>query len=167
MQFLDIKNYKNNRYYCFSINMPSYSFSNCKYTSYTIFKRWFGSFISNVNYFAKVDTNKRNFKKVDISNFTTLFIIYPFDNIIFVLFPLMHSNAGRFILAMINSINSLQLLTGTMPATSNKLVNIFEYTHISLVVAGFLFAIKQLYINLIKIQNKIKKEAFLSLKESV
>lgn len=163
MQFLNTINY------CFSINMPNYSFVSYKFfhISLTIFKRWFGSFISSVNYFAKVDTNKRNFKKVNISNFTTLFIFYPFDNFIFVLFPLMHSNAGRFYYsAMINSINSLQLLIGTMPATFDKLVNIFEHTHIPSVVAGFLFAIKQLYINLIKIQNKIKKETFLSLKES-
>lgn len=159
MQLLNTINY-----YCF-IYMPSHTFVNYKFFQTILFSRsWFGSFISSVNYFKKVNTNKRKFKKVDISNFTT-FIINPFLISLYgYSFPLLHSTAGRFYFsAMV--IYPLQLLIGTTPATTfDKLVNIFE--HIPSVVAGYLFAIKQLYINLKKYK-KLKKETKKSIKESV
>lgn len=149
MQLLNTINY-----YCF-IYMPSHTFVNYKFFQTILFSRsWFGSFISSVNYF----------KKVDISNFTT-FIINPFLISLYgYSFPLLHSTAGRFYFsAMV--IYPLQLLIGTTPATTfDKLVNIFE--HIPSVVAGYLFAIKQLYINLKKYK-KLKKETKKSIKESV
>lgn len=91
--------------------------------------------IFHVNYSQIIDMKNKKVKKIDIMIKQPFFMNF---------FPITHSDSGS-VFAMINS---LQLLKPVF-----KLVNIF-FEHISSAKTGYYFEIKQLYINLKKIQTK-------------